>query len=136
MRQSKAYWGYGQAQMNSWQQELTVTPKYIGDYDVFKLIEVDKVLGYYAFKRLGKQALKLDSLFVLPEHIGKGLGKMLLMDFFDRIKSLNVASITLDADPHAESFYHYFGFVTVGKLATTIEGRYLPVMKKELLYDA
>lgn len=132
MRQSKAHWGYSQEQMAKWKDELTVSCEYISQHQVFKMLQAQQIIGYYAFYFTDEHVVKLDSLFVLPNQIGTGLGKVLLNDCIYRVKTLGVKTINLDADPHAASFYAYHGFEVIGQLPTSIANRYLPVMSKEL----
>jgi predicted N-acetyltransferase YhbS len=65
----------------------------------------------------------------LPDFIGKGLGKMLLNDFFIRMKNSDVQKVILNSEPNAEDFYIKFGFVKVGQMETSIKNRYLPIME-------
>lgn len=76
--------------------------------------------------------MKLNFLFIEPKYIGKGYGKILMLDLISRIKSNKFESITLDADPNAGRFYKNFGFNVIGKLETSIKDRYLPIMELEI----
>ncbi len=86
----------------------------------------DEIVGFYAYA-VRPPLVKLESLFLLPRHIGKGLGK-LLMDHFLAKATTGEADIVLDADPHAEEFYRRFGFRTVALKPTSVPGRFLPIM--------
>ncbi|MEH0157209.1 GNAT family N-acetyltransferase [Limibacter armeniacum] len=133
-KRSKAFWGYSPEQMEKWEEELTITMSYIVANQVYKLMIDNKLVGYYALlKAENTDKIKLDNLFVLPEYMGKGYGKVLLEDCICRVKEQGFNVLTLDADPHAESFYIHCGFKTVGKLASSISGRYLPLMEFSLM---
>lgn len=93
----------------------------------------EKIIGYYSFFHESENTLKLDNLFVLPEFIGKGFGKILMNDFFIRLKNIDVEKVVLNSEPNAEEFYKKFGFVKVGQIETSIKDRYLPIM--ELLIE-
>ena len=129
---SKAYWGYSREQIESWAAQLTVSEDYIQEYAAYKLILEKEIIGYYAFKQTDVTSVKLDNLFLLPEHIGKGYGRILMQDFFDRVENMNINKIVLHSEPFAETFYQKFGFISVGKLETSIPGRFLPVMVRLL----
>lgn len=73
----------------------------------------------------------MDNFFIHPNYIGKGYGKVMMEDFMARVKG-KANKITLDADPNAALFYRKLGFKVVGKLATSIPGRFLPVMELNL----
>ena len=127
MRQSKAFWKYDQGQLDRWQEELTISPRFIEQNNVIKASDGTKIVGFYAYAVYPK-LVKLESLFVLPSHIGKGLGRLLMHHFLDQASAAPLDTIVLDADPHAEEFYRRFGFQTVSLKPTSISGRFLPIM--------
>ena len=133
-KKSKAFWGYSEEQMTQWNDALTITQEYIQTNFAYKLIQENKVIGYYSYFNTEIYTVKLDNLFVLPEYIGKGYGNYLMDNFLNRIKeNRDVKKILLDADPNAEKFYQKFGFKTIGQLETSIKNRFLPVMELNLL---
>ncbi|HFA49649.1 MAG TPA: N-acetyltransferase [Bacteroidetes bacterium] len=79
---SKAHWGYPAEQIKKWEKELTITPKYIAENKVFKLCIQGYIIGYYSYFKTEKNPVKLDNLFIAPEYIGMGFGKILMADFF------------------------------------------------------
>jgi ribosomal protein S18 acetylase RimI-like enzyme len=131
-QKSKNFWAYGAKQIEVWAQELTITGPYIDENQVYKLMLKQQIIGYYSYYQSNNTQVKLDNLFVLPECIGKHHGSRLLEDFIARIIKAGYQQITLDADPHAENFYLKQGFIVIGQLKTSIEGRYLPIMVKDL----
>lgn len=129
---SKAYWGYSKEQLEGWREELTLTQDYILKKRVYKLQEGDKIIAFYAYYKNDNEEAMLDYLFVLPSFIGKGLGHFLMKDYLLRVEKEGFASTILHADPHATDFYLRYGFKIVGKKETSIDGRYLPIMKKAI----
>ena len=132
-KKSKAYWGYSDEQIEIWSEFLTVSKEYIETKSVYYLIVEDQIIGYYSFFHESENIIKLDNLFVLPDFIGKGFGKILMNDFFIRLKNIDVEKVILNSEPNAEEFYTKFGFVKVGQIETSIKDRYLPIM--ELLIE-
>ena len=130
-KKSKAYWGYSETQIELWSEFLTVTKNYIETQSVFKAAVDDKIAGYYSFYP-EDDYIKLDNLFVLPEYIGKGIGKMLLLDFLHRTKAAGANKIKLHSEPNSELFYAKYGFVKTGQIETSIKDRYLPVMELDI----
>ncbi len=127
---SKSYWDYSAEQIMSWKDDLTITTAYIDKNEVYKLTNKHNIIiGYYSYIILNNAVIKLDNLFIDPPYIGHDYGTLLMNDFLKRIKSLKFEKVTLDADPNAEKFYHKFGFKTVGKLKSTVENRFLPIME-------
>lgn len=130
---SKSYWEYSTEQIESWKDALTITKAYINKYEVYKLTNDENIIiGYYSYMFLNDAEIKIDNLFIDPRYLGKGFGSLLMDDFLKRIKTLPFEIVTLDADPNAEQFYHKFGFKTVGKLKSTIENRFLPIMELKI----
>ena len=133
-KKSKAFWGYSEKQIAQWNDSLTITKKYLQTNFAYKLIKQNQVCGYYSYFKNDTTSIKLDNLFVLPNCIGKGYGKHLMLDFLNRIKdNRDIKKILLDADPNVEKFYQKFGFTTIGQLETSIKDRFLPIMELNLI---
>lgn len=131
-KKSKAYWGYSNEQIEDWSPFLTVTEEYIETNSVFNLMLDNQIIGYYSFFHESENSIKLDNLFVLPDFIGKGFGKLLMNDFLVRLQDLSVQKIVLNSEPNAKSFYIKFGFVKIGQIETSIKDRYLPIMELKI----
>ncbi|MCV9932073.1 GNAT family N-acetyltransferase [Flavobacterium sp. LS1R47] len=131
-KKSKAFWGYSGEQIEVWSEFLTVSKEYIETNPVYNLIVEDKIIGYYSFFHESENTIKLDNLFVFPEFIGKGFGKVLLNDFLNRLKDIGVQKVVLNSEPNAEAFYTKFGFVKIGQIETSIKDRFLPIMELNL----
>jgi N-acetylglutamate synthase-like GNAT family acetyltransferase len=129
---SKSFWGYSNELLESWRNDLTVTSKMISKCTVFKFLVDDQIVGFYILNPLKEKSIELEMLFVLPEFIGKGIGKQLLQHSFEKALKLKVNSMTLLADPNAITFYESRGFYEVDKKESTIPGRFLSVLKKNL----
>ena len=131
-KKSKAFWGYSDAQIEIWSSFLTITEEYIETKSIFKLIVYNEIVGYYSYFYESKNNIKLDNLFILPEFIGKGFGKVLMLDFFKRLENSTAEKVTLDSEPNAENFYLKFGFVTITHIETSIKDRFMPIMEFKL----
>ncbi|WP_395052663.1 GNAT family N-acetyltransferase [Flavobacterium sp.] len=131
-KKSKAFWGYSAEQILKWNDSLTVSKEYIETYNVFKLITEDTIIGYYSYFNIEKDTIKLDNLFILPEHIGKGFGKLLMNDFLNKLEKSETKKVQLHADPNAENFYLKLGFKKVGEFETTIKNRFMPIMELDM----
>lgn len=129
---SKGHWGYSEAQMEFWSNDLTITPEYIECFEVFKFVVENEIVAYYSYCHKNDKKVELDNLFLLPKHIGKGMGRILLLDFLERIKNEDANEVIVYSDPHSEGFYRHFGFEVIEQIETTIEGRVLPCMKRML----
>lgn len=131
-KKSKAFWAYSPEQIEIWSEQLTISKTYIETNQVFNLVLDSKIVGYYSFFYTDEETIKLDNLFILPDSIGKGHGRELMLDFLTRVKATNTKKVILESEPNSEMFYAKFGFVRVGQLETSIKDRYLPIMELEL----
>ena len=130
VKKSKAYWGYTPSQLEEWDNELTITPNYISSNAVFKYMIDECLIGCYSYLKLDNHIIELDYFFISSIYIGKGCGKLLMLDFLERIKKEKIKKIIVNSDPNAERFYSLFGFKTVKKIESSIKGRFLPKMEK------
>lgn len=128
-KKSKAFWGYSPEQMKGWDEILTITQDYISDNGTFKLVLEDKIIGYYSVVSINAATLKIDNLFICPDFIGKGHGKILINHIFQKAVSEKYTDIILESDPNAELFYSRFGFTTIAQTETSPGNRSLPLMK-------
>jgi GNAT superfamily N-acetyltransferase len=108
---SKAHWGYRPAFMAMCVAELTVTPELIDEGLALVAERSGRIAGFIVCTPVDAASAELDMIFVEPEAIGQGIGRL-----------LEVAS-----DPHAEPFYRSCGFEPVGTVPSgSIPGRLLP----------
>jgi N-acetylglutamate synthase-like GNAT family acetyltransferase len=129
---SKSHWNYGEKQVEKWREELTITEKYIDENQIYKLMIGTLMIGFYAYQSENITDIKLNYLFVEPKYIGKGYGKILMLDFLKRIENSEFERVILDADPNAENFYSNLGFRIIGKLKSSIKDRFLPIMELKI----
>jgi GNAT superfamily N-acetyltransferase len=129
---SKAYWGYPQRLLDLWQVTLTVYPETIRNQQVYLIRQSGAPIAFYAL--IGHPpALDLDQLWVLPEWIGKGLGRELVEHALQSAALLGAARVDVQSEPHAEGFYLHMGARRVGEFVYMLEGeqRILP----KLVFD-
>lgn len=130
-KSSKNFWNYPVEWMQFWDEELTITENYIKTNEVFHLENDGEIIGFYSYFPEDDK-VRLDCMFVKPEWIGKGAGKILMNDFLKRSLATGYNDVILEADPNAEDFYKKWGFKTVSQKPSEIKGRTLPVMTKKL----
>jgi len=127
--QSKAHWGYSQEFIDACRQELTYAADDIR-HGCFVVIEAEeRVQGFYSLARISSTEVELDALFVRPEAIGKGFGRVLMEDAKGRAKSWGAQIMTIQADPNALQFYKAAGAEQIGNSESgSIPGRQLPLL--------
>lgn len=129
---SKAHWGYSPDFLEQCRAELTYTPDRCASGRVFVAARDGRILGFYATEGDAPGG-ELDALFVDPDHIGTGLGGLLLQHALTQAASAGFTEVYLDADPYAADFYRRHGAVVIGETPSgSIPGRTLPRMRFEL----
>lgn len=128
MQRSKAYWGYDETFMSLFRSELQVKAETIREGIVYVLVNRDgERLGYYHFLNpAGK--LHLEDLFIEPEAIGKGYGKLLFKHAVSVAREMGFREFSFDSDPNAEPFYLHLGAERVSRRESRIKGRFIPQM--------
>ena len=119
---AKRHWGYPESWIEVWREDLTVTPDFIQWNEVFVANENGRLTGFYALVT-SEGKTELDHLWVLPEQIGKGVGRQLLQHALDRVAAVGGTVIEIVSDPNAEGFYLKAGAVKIGEVISEIEGK-------------
>ncbi len=127
---SKRHWGYPDYLIDLWKDELTITPRYIRKHNLLKVQnENEQILAFGSIESVnGNGTFEIPHLWVLPEYMGKNVGKILLEQLENRFgqkKTIRVVS-----DPNAVPFYQNFGYQKVGEVNSKPDGRKLPLLKK------
>lgn len=131
--QSKAFWGYSDDFMEACRKELTFGPEFFAEHFIKGAFFEGTLAGFYALSKESKGKGDLTALFVLPEFIGKSIGKALVDDCLKSARKIEIKTLTVESDPNAEPFYACFGWVTVGRTPSgSIPGRSLPLMELKL----
>jgi GNAT superfamily N-acetyltransferase len=127
---AKRYWGYPEHWIQHWSNDITITPEFITENEVYVATNREGILGFYAFVVADAQA-ELEHMWIRPEHIGAGIGKELFVHAMQRAAALSVAAVGITADPNAEGFYQHLGAKRIGAESSEIDGktRLLPRLK-------
>lgn len=126
---SKSYWGYSEHLMSQWAQTPIITPESI-DKDKVYLTRVNSVIiGWYRLL-IRLPTIVLEDLWVLPDYIGKGVGRNLFEHAVRQAKLSGSQYLELEADPNAEPFYTRMGCRIIGE-SISEWGRAIPHM----IYD-
>ena len=101
---AKAHWGYSVQDLASWAQDLRTPPETIAAWPTFVAELEGTVVGVTQLCPTSTP-WELVSLWVHPEHMGKGIGRELLREAIATAVSAGQCRIHIDADPNALSFY-------------------------------
>jgi len=132
---SKAFWGYDEEFMSQCRSELTWTPEQISasrfDFHVCRFD--NEPVAFYALERINSDVAELEALFVEPQHIGSGIGRLMIEHAKARAASQGFIRMIIQGDPHADSFYRAAGAQQCGsRPSCSIPGRQLPLYELTL----
>jgi diamine N-acetyltransferase len=77
-----------------------------------------KLIGCYALENAGQGIYYLERLAVKPEERHKGIGKMLVLDSFKKVKDISGKKVSIgmiDANKKLKRWYINLGFTETGK---------------------
>lgn len=125
---STLHWGYEPEFLAFEPEALLVTEAFLAEHDVHVLEEDGAVVGYHALKGAPPE-LQLDKLFVAPERIGTGCGRLLWEHAVARARERGATELFFWADPHAAPFYRAMGAVWQREEPTDWPGFVLQVFR-------
>ena len=128
---AKRHWGYPERWIELWRDDLTVTPQYIDDNVVFVAEAAGTAIGFAALD-MGDGDAEVDHLWVMPEHMGKGVGRQLMQNALRYCRAKAVDSLCVVADPNAREFYSKLGAVYQGQIDSIPQSRKLPLLSFQL----
>jgi GNAT superfamily N-acetyltransferase len=129
---SKRLWGYSDEFMAVAAPEMAVTPEDIAADHVEVLASETGLIGFLRLQRHPDEAW-LEDLFIDPGLVRSGHGRLLFEHAAQVARDWGYATMRLESDPHAESFYLGLGAERVGPSASTLlPDRDLPLMSYRL----
>ena len=80
--------------------------------------DVGRPLGFSVVIPVGDGTWELDDLFVEPDSMGLGIGRLLVEDVAARATAAGATRVNVIANPRAVGFYERLGFRTTGEAST------------------
>ncbi|MGW2964513.1 GNAT family N-acetyltransferase [Streptomyces sp. NPDC001220] len=122
---SKAHWGYDAEFLASCREELTLSGPELARRRTVVAERDGDIVGFTTFEGEPPQGV-LGMMFVEPDAIGQGIGRLLFTHTVETAEALGFAQFTIDADPNAEPFYEAMGGIPAGRVPSgSIPGRTL-----------
>ena len=127
---AKAHWGYPERWMEIWTPLLTFSAEYFEENESWAAVLDNKPIAFYTLQPKHGNAW-MEDLWVLPEYIGQGVGRMLFLDAVSRAREMGCKTLQLEADPNAVGFYEKMGMHKIGERIGEVDGqpRILPIME-------
>jgi GNAT superfamily N-acetyltransferase len=129
---AKRHWGYPDHWIKHWESDLTISPEFITNNQVYLAEQGEEIQGFYALC-INDTKAELEHMWVAAQFIGTGVGKELFLDAMDRAAGLRVREVEISADPNAAGFYERMGAKKIGEVDSEVEGqlRKLPRLRIE-----
>jgi GNAT superfamily N-acetyltransferase len=105
---SKAYWGYDEAFLAACRNDLRLRPGEVVERRTVVAERDGLVLGVATLEGEPPDG-ELGMLFVEPDAIGRGIGRLLYRHVLDEAGRLRFTRLTIESDPNAETFYLAMG---------------------------
>ena len=130
---AKAHWGYPENLMKVWKPTLTFSPKYFNENESWVAVVDNGPVAFYTLQEKAGTGW-IENLWVLPEYIGKGVGRQLFLHALSRAREMGYTILQLEADPNAAGFYEKMGMSRIGERRSEADGqpRVLPIMEIDL----
>ena len=127
---AKRHWQYPAQWIEFWKTDLTLTPEFVRDHEVFIALRAGEIAGCCALVTSAGLA-EIEHMWIDPAHMGCGIGRELFEHAQQRAKDLGFNELELSADPHAEGFYERMGATRIGEVQADMFGlpRVLPRMR-------
>lgn len=131
---SKAHWGYDADFMQACAPYLRVTSDCImAGHSFVALDREDRVIGVAQIHPGDAENGNLDLLFVDPDQMGTGAGRILFQEAAHRLREAGETAMTILSDPEARGFYERMGAVFIkDRPSDVFEGRKLPWLEMKL----
>lgn len=130
---AKSHWGYPDHLMADFAADELVTVSSL-KIDTVCVAWVEKEpVGWICLlgRPIRDRVCQLEDLWVLPEMMGRGIGRALFEHGLEAVKRQGILAVELDADPNATLFYEKMGCQPIGETKSTW-GRMIPRMRYEL----
>lgn len=129
---SKAVWGYDRAFLDACAAELSLTREDLSTSHVTVADRAGVPVGVAQVAVIDGEA-DLLKLFVEPDRLRLGIGKLLFGWVLDTARQAGARRLTIEADPGAVPFYEAMGGVRAGDAPSgSIPGRSLPRLVLDL----
>ncbi|MCB0584432.1 MAG: GNAT family N-acetyltransferase [Phaeodactylibacter sp.] len=125
---AKKHWGYPEDWMQLWKGELTISPEDIERHEVIKIMGKARLAGFYALQNNERHhCTEIGHFWIEPACMGKGYGGMAFHHLLNKLRQKGEKRLIIESDPYAAGFYEKMGAQQIGRLESSISGRYLPV---------
>lgn len=113
---SKEYWDYPVDMMAHFREFLTIKDDFVENNPTYlaENEETGEILGFYSIELQNDSKWWIRHLWVVPEHIGTGVGGELFLHACEMAETVGAKELNILTDPNVEEFYIHMGAEKVG----------------------
>lgn len=127
-KESKSHWGMPRERLDEIWQHFSIRPECF-EPGMTKTIELEgETVGFYALSRHGEEE-HLDHLWLLPQTIGKGIGRLAFKAAIEDAKKLGFETMRITSGPDARGFYERMGARFVEEIHVKEQDAMFPVLE-------
>lgn len=114
---SQSYWDYSPEQMGDFSASLTVTQEFLEQNPTYLIENEDfgEVIGFYSLEQSADEQWWLRRLWVVPSHIGTGMGQLLFLHACELAETMGAEKLCILSNSNAEAFYLRMGAERIGE---------------------
>jgi ribosomal protein S18 acetylase RimI-like enzyme len=118
-RRSSDVWEEYRAQLAANPDAIEPPQRAIADGRVRVAVDaLGRLLGFSVVLPIRGGRCELDDLFVEPDSMGRGVGRLLVTDVAERAAAAGASHVEVIANPNALGFYERLGFEITGQAST------------------
>lgn len=130
--ESESYWNYDSEHIEKFKTEYKVTEEFISNNLTFIIENDETLIGFYGLV-IENNETSLEYLYIVPEYINKGYGKLLWNHMVAYCKRNSISEFSMVTSPQSKEFYTKMGAVQVGEIESLVKkGRKIPLLTYKL----
>jgi N-acetylglutamate synthase-like GNAT family acetyltransferase len=119
LRRSSSIWEADRGPLAGDPDDVELAPDAIREQRVRVAVGAnERLVGFSVVLPTRKRVCELDSLFVDPDFLRRGVGRSLMADVVERARGEHAKRLDVIADPRAAGFYERMGFRSAGQVTT------------------
>ncbi|MCJ7690215.1 MAG: GNAT family N-acetyltransferase [Clostridiaceae bacterium] len=126
--ESESFWEYDSDHIEKFKSVYKVTEEFISNNSTFVIEKEENIVGFYGFIIKNNEP-SLEYLYIKPQYINKGYGKLLWNHMVAKCKKNNIRKFSLVTSLQAKEFYTKMGAVQVAEIESLVQkGNKIPLL--------